>query len=179
MTRQSVNDPWKLYEVKATTYKSNDEARKEDFRQDIAIQVWVLQQSGIILEGAYLMHLNSECIYPNLESLFISKDYWPEIAPLLAEIPTELKKLKKVLQNQALPNVSLGPHCEQSQGCSFKDTCWNHIPKPSVFDIPNCRQRWKHFEDGRIAAHQLSESDFQSSNTSSGFEVLSRRSTVF
>ena len=163
LTRKSVNDPWKLYEVKATTYKSNDEARKEDFRQDIAIQVWVLQQSGITLDGVYLMHLNSECIYPNLESLFIAKDYWPEIIPLLAEIPKELKMLKKVLQNQAIPNVSLGPHCEQSQGCSFKDTCWNHIPKPSVFDIPNCRQRWNHFEDGRIAAHQLSESDFQSS----------------
>lgn len=57
LTRHSVNDPWNLYEVKATTYKSNDEARKEDFRQDIAIQVWVLQRSGIILEGAYLMHL--------------------------------------------------------------------------------------------------------------------------
>jgi hypothetical protein len=163
LTRQSVNDPWKLYEVKATTYKSNDESRKEDFRQDIAIQVWVLQRSGIILEGAYLMHLNSECIYPNLKSLFISRDYGLEIAPLLAEIPSELEKLKKVLQNQALPNVSLGPHCEHSQGCSFKDTCWNHVPKPSVFDIPNCRQRWKHFEDGRIAAHQLSEADFQSS----------------
>lgn len=163
LTRQSVNDPWKLYEVKATTYKSNDESRKEDFRQDIAIQVWVLQQSGIILENAYLMHLNSECIYPNLDSLFISKDYWPEITLLLPEIPTELHELKKVLQNQALPNVSLGPHCEQSQGCSFKDTCWNLVPKPSVFDIPNCRQRWKYFEDGRIAAHQLSESDFQSS----------------
>ena len=163
LTRQSVNDPWKLYEVKATTYKSNDEARKEDFRQDIAIQVWVLQQSGITLDGAYLMHLNSECIYPNLESLFIAKDYWPEITPLLTEMPMELEKLKEVLQNQALPNISIGPHCEQSQGCSFKDTCWNHIPKPSVFDIPNCRQRWKHFEDGRIAVHHLSESDFQSS----------------
>lgn len=163
LTRQSVNDLWKLYEVKATTYRSNDEVRKEDFRQDIAIQVWVLQQNGVTLEGAYLMHLNSECIYPNLDSLFISKDYWPEITLLLPEMPTELQELKKVLLNQALPNVSLGPHCEQSQGCIFKDTCWNHVPKPSVFDIPNCRQRWKHFEDGRIAVHQLSESDFQSS----------------
>lgn len=163
LTRHSVNDPWNLYEVKATTYKSNDEARKEDFRQDIAIQAWVLQQSGITLEGVYLMHLNSECIYPNLESFFIAKDYWPEITPLLTEIPIQLKKLKTVLQNKALPNVSIGPHCEQSEGCSFKDTCWNHIPKPSVFDIPNCRQRWKHFEDGRIEAHQLSVSDFQSS----------------
>jgi len=163
LTRQSVDDPWRLYEVKATTYKSNDEARKEDIRQDIAIQVWVLQKSGIILEGVYLMHLNSECIYPNLDSLFFSKDYWPEISPVLAEIPTELEKLKKVLQNQAIPNVSLGTHCEHSQGCSFKNTCWNHIPKPSVFDIPNCRQRWNHFKKGRVAVHQLSESDFQSS----------------
>lgn len=163
LTRQSVNGPWKLYEVKATTYKSNDEARKEDFRQDIAIQVWILQRSGITLDGAYLMHLNSECIYPNLESLFIAKDYWSEITPLLSEMPMQLEKLKAVLQNQSLPNISIGPHCEHSEGCSFKNTCWNHIPKPSVFDIPNCRQRWRYFEDGRVAAYQLSESDFQSS----------------
>lgn len=109
------------------------------------------------------MHLNSECVYPSLKSLFIEKDFWPEIVPLLPEMPTEIEKLKRLLQNQVIPNVSIGPHCEQSQGCSFKDTCWKHIPKPSVFDIPNCRQRWKHFEDGRIAAFQLSESDFQSS----------------
>jgi hypothetical protein len=163
LTRRTVNSPWNLYEVKATTYKSNDEARKNDFRSDLAIQVWVMQQSRIKLDGVYLMHLNSECIYPNLESLFISRDYWPEITSLLSEIPMQLEKLKTVLQNQALPNVSIGPHCEQSEGCSFKDTCWNNIPKPSVFDIPNCRQRWKHFEDGRIAAHQLLEDDFQSS----------------
>lgn len=163
LTRQSVNDPWKLYEVKATTYKSNDEARKEDFRQDIAIQVWILQRSGITLDGAYLMHLNSECIYPNLESLFIAKDYRPEITHLLSEMPMQLEKLKTVLQNQALPNISIGPHCEHSEGCSFKDICWNRIPKPSVFDIPNCRQRWKHFEEGHIDVHHLSESDFQSS----------------
>lgn len=163
LTRQSVNDPWKLYEVKATTYKSNDEARKEDFRQDIAIQVWVLQQCGITLQGVYLMHLNSECIFPNLESLFIAKDYWPEITSLLTEIPLQLDKLQTVFQNRDLPNISIGPHCEHSEGCSFKDICWNRIPKPSVFDIPNCRQRWKHFEDGRIDVHHLAESDFQSS----------------
>lgn len=163
LTRQSVNDPWKLYEVKATTYKSNNEARKEDFRQDVAIQVWVLQQSRITLEGVYIMHLNSECIYPNLESLFIAKDYWPEITHLLSEMPMQLEKLKAMLQNQVLPNVSIGPHCEHSEGCSYKNTCWSHIPKPSVFDIPNCKQRWKHFEDGRIDVHHLSKSDFQSS----------------
>ena len=162
LTRQSVNAPWKMYEVKGTTYKCNGEARKESFRQDLAIQVWVLQQCGMILDGAYLMHLNSECVHPNLEPLFISEDYWPEIAPILSEIPSELEKLQKVLQNQAPPNVSIGRHCEQPQSCSFKNSCWNHIPSPSIFDFPNCRQRWKHFEESRIAANQLSESDFQS-----------------
>lgn len=164
ITRQSVSEPWKLYEVKGSTYKNSDKARKEEFLRDIAIQVWVLQRCGISLEGAYLMHLNSECIYPNLDSLFIAKDYGPEIAPLLAEIPAELEKLKQVLQNKAIPNVPIGPHCEQPQDCSFIGTCWSHIPKPSVFDIPNCRQRWNHFEEGRVAAHQLSESDFRSSS---------------
>ena len=162
LTRQSVNSPWQLYEVKATTYNSDDKARKEDYRQDIAIQTWVLQQSGVSLEGVYLLHLNSECVYPNLGNLFTSEDYWPEIAPSLAEIPTELEKLKKMLQNRTVPNISIGPHCEQSQDCSFKDTCWNHIPKPSVFDIPNCRKRWKYFQEGRITPDQLSEYDFES-----------------
>lgn len=128
LTRQSVNDLWKLYEVKATTYKSNDEGRTEDFRQDIAIQAWVLRQCGIALEGVYLLHLNSECLCPNLDSLFIARDYWPEISPLLGEIPTKLEKQKKMLRNQALPNISLGPHCEKSESCFFKETCWNHIP---------------------------------------------------
>jgi len=161
LTRQTVNSPWNLYEVKATTFKSNDEARKNGFRHDIAIQVWVLQQSGIKLDGVYLMHLNNECIYPNLASLFISKDYCAEITPLLSQIPTELEKLKNVLQTQNVPNTTIGPYCESD--CSFKDHCWNHIPKPSVFDIPNCRHRWKHFEEGRIDVHHLSETDFQSS----------------
>lgn len=160
LTRESVNNPWNLYEVKATTSIKNE--KLDDFRHDIGIQVWVLQQCGILLDGVYLMHLNSECVYPDLETLFICVNYWPEIDSVLSEISLELEKLKKILQNEALPNVSIGPHCEHSQGCSFKDSCWNHIPKLSVFDIPNCRRKWKFFEEGRVAVDQLSESDFKS-----------------
>lgn len=115
----------------------------------------------IKLDGVYLMHLNSECIYPNFELLFVSKDYWSEITPLLSHLPKELESLKNVLQTQNVPDTTIGPHCESD--CSFKDHCWSHIPKPSVFDIPNCRQRWKHFEEGRITIQHLSETDFQSS----------------
>lgn len=125
------------------------------------------------------MHLNSECVFPNLGSLFIPEDYWPEIISILAEISKELEKFSNVIQTQIFPNVSIGPHCEHSLDCSFRNNYWNHIPAPSVFDIPNYRTRWKHFQEGRVDVHQLSETDFQSPSHLRGLKCYQRDQPFF
>lgn len=160
--RTSIDNPWKLYEVKATTYNNVDEIEKEEYRNDIAIQVWVLQKCGLQVDGAYLMHLNSSIVFPNLDSLFVSKNYWTEIAPKLIEIPNLLNKLTKTIESTIVPEISIGTYCDKSHECSFKDFCWKHIPEPSVFDIPNCRTKWNYYKQGRFSVDQLNKSDFKS-----------------
>ncbi len=162
LTRTSINSPWQLYEVKATTYRSIDTSSKNDHSRDLAIQVWVLQQCGIDLSGVFLMHLNHECTFPDLDKLFNSIDYTKEIAPLLEHIDTEVLSLQGVLLSEQHPNVGIGQHCEKPRECPFNAICWKDIPTYSVFNIPRALNKWKLHEENRYSVDQLIEADFNS-----------------
>src|SRR6266487_3071301 len=57
-----------LTEVKAAN------SQEEKHLPDVAVQVHVLQESGIPVAGADVMHLNRECHFPDLETLFQHAD---------------------------------------------------------------------------------------------------------
>ncbi len=162
LTRPFVDSPWCLYEVKATTYYKKNEYEKMEYWNDVAVQVWVLKQAGIDLNGAFLMHLNRECVYPDLSNLFVSEDYTEEIKPILETMDDDVAKLLQILGDQVKSVVSIGPQCEKPRVCSFKEHCWSHLPKYSVFRIPNCRKKWNLYNDGRCDVDDLNERDFGS-----------------
>lgn len=93
LSRETNESPWDFYEVKATTYHDCDKEQKAEYRNDIGIQVWVLQQLSIPLGRISLMHLNRECRYPNLKDLFSFEDYSTEITSVLVDIESEIAAL--------------------------------------------------------------------------------------
>ncbi len=117
LTRSSINSPWHLYEVKATTYRSVDAPSKKEFSRDLAIQTWVLQQCKIDLNGIFLMHLNHECIFPEMHNLFKVIDYTPEVRPLLENINDDIQSLQKALLSEQHPIIGIGQHCEKPREC--------------------------------------------------------------
>ena len=179
LTRKTLNDPWDLYEVKATTYNKKTKEQIEEYRQDIGFQVWLLKKLNIPLGKISLMHLNSECIYPDLNNLFICEDYSKEILPILSSMDNDLTNLEKTLLNSKEPNQSLGSCCEKPRGCQFKEYCWKNIPKPSLFNIPNCRKKWELYDRGLVSIDSLSLSDFTSEPHKRALECYKNNNRYF
>lgn len=162
LTRTSIGSPWQLYEVKATTYRSIDATSKSEHIRDLAIQVWVLQQSKIDLAGIFLMHLNHECTFPDVDNLLKIIDYSQEIGPILENIDTDIQSLQGVLQSEQYPNVDIGQHCEKPRECPFNAICWKDIPIYSIFNIPRALNKWKLHGENRYSIDQLVDADFNS-----------------
>jgi len=162
LSRDSVDESWDFYEVKATTYNDCNKEQKEEYRNDIAIQVWVLRNLGIPLRRISLMHLNRECRYPNLENLFAYQDYSQEIIQELSDIESSIQNLRATLSLKENPNISIGPHCDEPHACPFKNHCRKDIPKPSIFNIPRNLKKWGQFERGVISTDDLMMSDLSS-----------------
>lgn len=159
LRRDTLESPWNLYEVKSGT-ASDPDALKE-YSRDISLQCWVVKSCGLALEGVYLMHLNNKCVYPDLDDLFSIKNMREEVDALLQEIPKNVAVLKRVIQQEAEPEIDIGPYCLKPSPCPFKGYCWKNVPKPGIFEIPNCRKRWEFYREGRVGIEDLSEKDYK------------------
>ena len=124
---------WDFIEVKSST-----KLKAENIR-DVAIQTYVLIGSGIKICDSYLMHINRECQFPNLNNLFDLENLTDKIIPFVSEMEDSLRNLRLMLDIKKEPDISIGTHCTKPYNCSFKEYCWKDVPKYSVFNIPSMR----------------------------------------
>jgi hypothetical protein len=116
---------WNLVEVKSTT------KAKEEHLPDVAIQLHVLESSGIGVKRTDVMHLDTACTFPDLSNLFARTDVTGEARALLPAVPGELRRLKRAVAGP-LPEVEPGPHCTDPHECPFIDRCWPKLPAHHV-----------------------------------------------
>ena len=122
---------WNLYEVKAST------AMKDVHLNDVAMQRYVLEGTGIQLNRAYIVHINNQYVRKgalDIHQLFSVVDVTPQTDGLLPAIPERISELRQMLQAE-IPLTDIGPHCENPYSCEFTGHCWQHLPTPSVFDF--------------------------------------------
>ena len=142
------DDSWDIIEVKSST------SVKEVNTHDVAVQTWVLEGSNLKVSKKSLMHINRECVFPDLTNLFTIADITDQVNGLLPEVPARLKELKKSLESNE-PDIGIGQHCYSPYECPFVYHCWNWIPEHSIFTIP--RLRWSVKE--RLLANKRVELD--------------------
>ncbi|MGH3055548.1 MAG: DUF2779 domain-containing protein, partial [Gaiellaceae bacterium] len=126
---------WQLTEVKSST------GLKPEHIPDAALQMHVLRLAGLAIERAFVMHLNPDCVYPHLENLFIRDDVTAEAEGLQSSIATEIPRQLAMLRG-ALPEVPIGPHCEQPYECPFKPRCWPVFPADHISTLFHVGQKW-------------------------------------
>jgi hypothetical protein len=80
-------DGWRMIEV-----KSSNRAKPEQLI-DVAIQMHVLQRSGLNVTAVEIMHLNKECHHPDLTNLFERTVVTDDVIALLPSIPNEIEAL--------------------------------------------------------------------------------------
>ena len=133
-------DGWKAYEVKSSTSVS------ETYIKDAAIQYYTIANSGIDLVDISVVHINNQYVLDgdlDIDQLFTIESVKDRVLDYLPEIPSEITRLKNVIELDSAPNIDIGSHCNEPYDCDFKGTCWKHIPEYSVFDISNLNKKKK------------------------------------
>jgi len=115
------SDGWRLIEVKSTN------SAKEEHYLDAAIQVHVLELSGVKVAAVEIMHLNKECHFPGLTNLFERTVVTDEVRALLPGIHNEIEAQLAMLQGP-LPDVAIGLRCSEPYNCAFQERCWPKDP---------------------------------------------------
>ena len=117
-----------VIEVKASN------SRKPEHLPDAAVQVHVLRRSGLQVERAEVMHLNSACRYPDLSNLFVRDDVTALVEGALVGVPDELAAQQRMLEGP-LPDVAIGEHCTRPHDCPFIERCWPRVPDHHVSSL--------------------------------------------
>ena len=151
------SNSWKIIEVEASADV------KEEHLSDLAFQKYVLTEQGVTISGTKVMHINRECVYPDLCNLFTTKDVTDKVDRLMDDVPNNIETFKAILDGDVEPEVLIGEQCEKPHPCPFKDYCWRDVPKCcSIFTIPRLSwdKKTELVERDILSIHDLPD-DFQ------------------
>lgn len=70
----------------------------------------------------------------DVRQLFTVKDVTGPVQELQPEVVREVAAQRRMI-NGNMPDIDIGPHCEDPYPCDFMGHCWKHIPEDSVFDL--------------------------------------------
>lgn len=138
---------WTVYEVKSST------KLKDEYVDDVGLQTWIMKNSGLEIEKICVLHINSECIYPNLEQLFKEVDVTEMLNEKYDQIAINLNRIFSSLKQDDVPAIDLGPHCFAPYECAYKDYCFGekNIPEISIFNLPKIGDdKWSLYEKNII-----------------------------
>ena len=157
---------WHLIEVKSTTrYK------KVHHLPDIAFQIHVLQQAGLSITQASLMHLNTECRYPDLSDLFILTEVTEDAIAFLPQIAIDIEMMRQQITRETSPDVTIGRHCRQPYECPFHSHCWQEVNGWTIYDVTYLRQP----KEAQLAA----EGTLYLADIPASFALGDKRATAF
>jgi len=90
---------------------------------DLAVQMHVAARSGIDVRRACVMHLNRDCVHPDLTNLFVTEDMTGPAAEIAVGLSSRIASMAVALSG-SLPDVAIGKHCDIPRSCPFKTRCW-------------------------------------------------------
>jgi hypothetical protein len=101
------------------------------------------------------MHLNRECVHPDLSNLFTRVDVSEAVTARLSELAGTPAVQSRMLAGP-LPTVAVGPHCHTPYQCPFLERCWPELPPDHVSTLYRMRAQALELE-GFETIHDLPE----------------------
>ncbi len=144
---------WQLYEVKSSTQV------KDVHYDDVAVQYYVLNGSGLNIAKTALVHINSQYVREgelDIKQLFAIEDLTESVLEQQDEVVETLELIRVSVQGEE-PDIDIGPHCSDPYECDFTDYCWKHIPEVSIFNLSRLRgsKKWELYNQGIIEFNDL------------------------
>ena len=139
-----------LREVKSST------RLKEEHIDDLAVQRFVLEGSGLDVASTQLIHVNRE--YTRGEGdidwarFFERREFGDEVQASLGELAGRVEEMAAIVAQEESPHVEPGPHCRSPHSCEFWDHCTRRKPADWIFFLPNLRPG--RFDDLRRSGYE-------------------------
>ena len=98
---------------------------EEHHLNDVAIQAWVMESSGLSLTRAEINYLNSRWKYPgngDYSGLFRQMDVSAEVAVRKQQVPIWLQQAQTILSAD-MPAIPTGKQCKDPYDCPFLPYC--------------------------------------------------------
>ena len=134
---------WRLIEVKATSKV------KATHLDDLAIQSAVLEGAGIVVDGCFLMHLNTQYVFLggtlNLKEMFAVDNMTIEVQARRQRVQPQLNEMWNALKKPLPPVIVPDGHCYQPYECPFWDHCTKDKSSRWVFHLPGSSKLQKMF----------------------------------
>jgi Domain of unknown function(DUF2779) len=126
---------WGIREV-----KSSSEV-KEHCYDDVAVQVYVLQNTGVRLSSVEILHVNKNYVRGQKgifwQKFFHRVEVKTEARNRLDGIETRLKKQLACLSGVRAPKIEPEAHCHAPYSCEHWEHCTASKPTDWVFHMPN------------------------------------------
>jgi hypothetical protein len=168
-------DAWQIHEVKMST------SVKQVNLDDVAIQFYVLGQCGLLISGAYLVHINNQYVRQgeiDVQQLFAGEDVLEEAVMRQAKLPQLIADLRTALQGDE-PAIDIGPHCSDPYDCDFTPYCWQHIPENSIFDLKGRGiKKFDYYDRGIIRFEDLPLADLNKAQRQQVEATLNQQDSV-
>jgi hypothetical protein len=114
------NDSYRLVEVKSST------SVKSYHLDDVTIQTWVMERSGVKPTSSSLAFINNQFIYKgnnNYEGLFLEEDLSSYVDENLKSVSDWIEGAQNTLSSTEAPSISIGDHCAIPFACDFIEHC--------------------------------------------------------
>lgn len=115
-----VDGGWRAIEIKASTKV------KPVHVIDCAIQLWVMRNHGLDVGAIALGHINNQFVYQgdgDYTGLIVEQDLTEEAEALQADV-VELIVDARASLSGAVPDIPVGPQCNNPYECQFISHCW-------------------------------------------------------
>jgi hypothetical protein len=134
-----ANGGWRLVEVKAGTRV------KDVYVDDLTIQCFVLEGSGLPLEACELLHVNADyvrgCGGIHWPAYFRRTDLTLAARLRLHRVPERLSNFDSVVHAEFAPAREPGAQCSKPYGCPFRGHCTAAKPDDWVGNLPRISRR--------------------------------------
>ncbi len=141
---------WRLVEVKATSKV------KATHLDDLTIQLAVLEGAGLLIDGCYLMHLNTQYVFAggelSLDEMFTLENMTEDILARRLLVQPQLDEMRQVLEKPAPPRIEPDGHCYQPYECPFWDHCTKDKSPRWVFYLPGSTKLQKGLKQEGVEA---------------------------
>lgn len=118
---------WRMLEVKSTT------SVKDYHRDDLAIQTYLADCTGVRLESAAIAHIDNRFVYPgdgHYEGLFTEVDLTEEVRSRRGEVALWIEEAHAAAALAEAPAIAMGSQCSDPFACPFADHCSSGLPRP-------------------------------------------------